>query len=577
MHLNILQKRIRSLATILFFIGFSVKPLSAHTTPQSLPRVPNPNPRIEKPFELPKFEQPNNPLKNLPTPTPQQPEIQGNIKLRVKEFKIVGNNSIDSKTLQSIVSGFIDKEFTVDELLEARTEITKFYSKKGFTTSKAFIFIDDNPQEFNKENAVITIRCIEGLIESVNIIGTKHLKSFIQDRLKYKYFPVLNTLKLEEAFRLLQRDYPFKSVSGEFTSGSEPQNSVLTVNVQLKRPISIDADLSNDSPESVGTFRQSIKVENLNLLGIGENLSLGLSRTEGSNSLNTSLSIPLNKNNGTFSFDYATYSSLIIQKPFDQLNITSATQDWGITFRQPVYRADNGQAFREVAVGISIAREENQTSLDGTGFQLSQGADASGKTQSTTLSVFGDYTFQSRQQYLGLRSELSTGLPIGATLSPTPPDGEFFKWTSSILWGRQLSSKLLFVAGANLQIADRSLIQAQQFGFGGANSLPGYPTNSVYTDNGFLAKAELHYLIYSGSFGKFQIVPFFAFGVPWNVKPEATFIPPNILATFGVGLRYDFADWLYARLDWGIPIFNINNSNQTIQAEGLVLSVGLRF
>jgi hemolysin activation/secretion protein len=571
-----LTKQIRIVFSSIFISSLSAIPVSAQTAPQNLPKIPNPSPPIEKPFRLPPLQEPTSPLQNSPTPLPELPEIKGNIKLRVKRINIIGNNSIQSSILQNIVSRYIGKELTLNDLLDARSEISKYYSEKGYETSRAFILIADNQGKLEQDNTTITIRCVEGEIEQTNILGTKHQKSIIKNRIKYKNFPVLNVLKLGEALHLLQVDYGFKSITGEFTQGSEPQNSVVTIKVKPKKAVSIDAELSNNAPESVGTFQQSVKLENSNLFGIGDKFSLGVSRTEGSESLYTNLLFPLNRNNGTISLNYATFSNRIILKPFDQLNITSATQYWGITFRQPVYRSYNEKRFREIATGISVSREENQTSLDGTPFQLSQGADVFGKTKSTTLNIFGDYSFQSSKQFLYLKTEIGVGLPIGATLSSTPPDGEFIKWNSSVSWGRQLTKNLLFFSGANLQLADRPLIQSQQVGFGGVNTISGYPTNSVYTDNGFLAKVELHYLIYGGAGGRLQIIPGFAFGVPWNnTSTRAT--TSSVLASAALGLQYSFLDRLNAKIEWGIPLFNIDRSGQTPQDQRLSLSVGVKF
>ena len=146
-------------------------------------------------------------------------------------------------------------------------------------------------------------------------------------------------------------------------------------------------------------MRESLNVYSNNFLGVGEKFNIGVSRTDGSQLLSTGLLLPINKNNGTFSFNYNTQANRIIQKPYDQLNITSATQDWSVRLRQPVLRTDNSKYFREIAVGVSVAREQSQTSLGGSAFQLSQGADLLGITNSTTFSLFADYSFQNSQQF----------------------------------------------------------------------------------------------------------------------------------------------------------------------------------
>ena len=80
---------------------------------------------------------------------------------------------------------------SLSDILEARTEVTKYYIKRGFTNSRAFILIQDNQGNFNEDNAIITIRCVEGILEKINILGAKNQESFVRNRLIYKNFPVL--------------------------------------------------------------------------------------------------------------------------------------------------------------------------------------------------------------------------------------------------------------------------------------------------------------------------------------------------------------------------------------------------
>ncbi len=93
------------------------------------------------------------------------------------------------------------------------------------------------------------------------------------------------------------------------------------------------------------------------------------------------------------------------------------------------------------------------------------------------------------------------------------------------------------------------------------------------------ASAELRLPIYRRQEQQLtlQLTPFVDFGTVWdesgrsvdNLNPSDS----NTLASIGLGLRFQLADRLTARLDWGIPLIDIDSRERTLQEKGLYFSI----
>jgi hemolysin activation/secretion protein len=115
------------------------------------------------------------------------------------------------------------------------------------------------------------------------------------------------------------------------------------------------------------------------------------------------------------------------------------------------------------------------------------------------------------------------------------------------------------VLGFTAQIASGNLLGSEQLGFGGAHSVRGYDEGIVFGDQGILLHNELvappfHLL---GRLGKFALrdsvtlLGFWDYGVARNRELLVDEDPNVILASIGVGIRYQLANRLSAQFDYG--------------------------
>lgn len=543
---------------------------------QQLPPPQDVQPPPPTPVPTPKPPQPLPPLEDLlppsrPTPIPSEP-IPGKLPetIIVKRFEVIGSTVFSPEELAEVLAPFTNKRISLTEVYQARTAITELYIKEGYITSGAYI----PPQTM--QDGVVGIQVVEGTLEDIQVTGTRRLRrNYIRSRLGRATEPPLNRERLLEALQLLQLNPLIQNLSAELTAGTRPGASILQIQIQEAQTFSTQIVLDNRRSPSVGSFRRRLQVNEANLLGFGDSLSLAYTNTDGSNAFDGSYTFPLNSKNGTLSFYYGTTSSNIIERPFNQLDIQSASRYYELIFRQPVIQTPT----QEFSLGFIASRRESEASYNPGGFGRfgfpSIGADEEGRTRVSALRFFQEWTSRNSREVIAARSQFNIGLgALGATINDNPPDSRFFSWQGQAQWVRLLAPDTVLLLRADIQMASRALLPLEQIGLGGLDSVRGYRQDFLLTDNAAFASAEVQVpvLRVREINGVLQIIPFVDFGVGWNSSdrenPDA-----NTLASVGLGLRWSQGERFTARLDWGIPLISVDSREGTWQENGLYFSI----
>ncbi len=533
---------------------------------QPLPPKPSPSPQPQPPLPPPSdLLRPSIPV---PTPNEQIPGVSETF--IVERFEIIGSTVFSREEFALILAPYINKPIAFAQLLQARSAIGELYIKNGYITSGAYI----PPQTLT--SGVVKIQVVEGRLEDIEITGTQRLnRNYVRSRLAIATSPPLKRDRLLEALQLLQQNPLIQNLSAELAAGSRLGTSILSVRVREAPSFNAQVALDNGRSPSVGSFRRRLQINEANLLGLGDNLGVGYTNTDGSNSLDASYTLPLNPRNGTLTFSYGTTSSNVIEYPFNILDIESASRYYDLTFRQPAVQTPT----QEFTLGFTASRRESDISslLQREGVpasELSPGADERGRTRVSSLQFFQEWTSRNSRQVIAARSQFNIGIgAFDATINTESPDSRFFSWQGQAQWVRLLADETLLLVRANMQLADRSLLPIEQFGLGGLGSVRGYRQDLLLTDNGILATAEVQYpvLRIPQSQTLLQVVPFFDVGSGWNSSRENPDV--NTLVSVGLGLQWRQGDRFTARLDWGIPLVSVNSRERTWQENGVYFSV----
>ncbi|MEH1932181.1 MAG: ShlB/FhaC/HecB family hemolysin secretion/activation protein [Nostoc sp.] len=552
-------------------------PTSNFILSQRLPPPQDVQPPAPSPLPSPKLPQPLPPPAELfppsaPTPTLEE-QLPGNFPqtIIVERFEVVGSTVFSPEKLAQATAEFTKRPISLTQVYQARSKITDLYVKNGYITSGAYI----PPQTI--QSGVIKIQVVEGKLEDIQVTGTRRLNpNYVRSRLAIATSPPLNRQRLLEALQLLQLNPLIQNVTAELSAGSRAGVSLLEVKISEAKTFSSQIVLDNGRSPSVGSFRRRLQLNEANLLGLGDGLSLGYTNTDGSNSFDASYTLPLNPRNGTLTFNYGTTSSNVIEPPFTVLDIASASRYYELTFRQPIVQTPT----QEFAFGLTASRRESDISsfLQRQGFPgsiLSPGADEQGRTRVSALRFFQEWTSRNSREVIALRSQFSLGIDaLNATINQNPPDSRFFAWQGQAQWARLLAPETLLLLRLNTQLASTTLLPIEQFGLGGQDSIRGYRQDYLLTDNGTFVSAEVQVPILRlpQIDSTLQVVPFVDFGVGWNSSDKDN-PDPNTLAAVGLGLRWSQGDRFTVRLDWGIPLVSVNSNERTLQENGLYFSL----
>ena len=551
------------------------------------PRItPEPEPSLETPEQVSP-----SPSAGVPGRCPST--------ITVEEFKFTDYTVFSEEELIKVVTEEFkhQKILSCAELLRAALAVAKLYVENGYKTSGAIIVL---PKDITPdEKVVVTIKVIEGELEKepkvralkvvkdeseeepkVIAIDGGRLNNYVRSRLGVEPEEPLNIDDLQEALQLLQLDPLIERISARLSAGSDTGKSILEVEYLGAPTFNPQVFLDNGRSPSVGSFQRGVLLRKANLLGLGDGISLGYINTDGSDRLDVSYELPLNASNGSLRFNYVQNDSNVVEPPFNDLEIESESRYYELTLRQPVIRSVKERTFQELAFGLIGFWRENESSVLGMPFPLTPGAEDDGETRIFALRFLTDWTLQNAQEVIALRSEFSLGLDaFNSTVNrqilnvEEIPDSQFFAWRGQAQWVRIVDEETSLLIRANAQFA-QALLPSEQFSVGGLGSVRGYRQDQLLTDNGIFTSVEVRRTILRISEGKgrLQLIPFVDYGRGWN-SSERSNPEPNDLVSVGVGLQWQQGDDFTARLDWGIPLIDVDSRDRTWQENGILFTV----
>ncbi len=264
----------------------------------------------------------------------------------------------------------------------------------------------------------------------------------------------------------------------------------------------------------------------------------------------------------------------MIEDTFDVLDISANAFYYEVGVTHPLVESPT----QEIALGLTFSHTENQTRLgidDIGAFPLSPGADDDGRSKVSALRFSQSWTQRNQKQVLAARSQFNLGLNIlNATNNDEEgiPDSQFFSWRGQGQWVRLLGEDALFFLKSDVQLASDRLFSSEQFGIGGQQTVRGYRQDALLRDNGALVSAEARLPIVRFSEDSVvQVAPFLDAGTAWNNFDDSD--DTNVLVGTGVGLVWEHNDNLSSRLDWGIPLVDLDSTSNSLQDSGIYFSV----
>lgn len=546
----------------------------------ALAQQPNPNEERfiqPSPQPLPATPQETEPILPKPKPTTPTPiPNQQQVKIPIREVKIIGNTVFNLEELNPIIQSLTARSVTLNQLLAATSSITKLYQDKGYLTSRAIL-----PKQ-QITDGIVTIQVIEGSLEDIKIEGTTRLNpGYIRSRIKLDASTPLQVEQLEDRLRLLKTDPLFKNLSASLQAGSKPGTSILVVRVKEANPFYGNLSFDNYSPPSVGSQRLGATLGYRNVTGLGDNFSGSYYRstTGGLNLYDFNYRLPVNPQDGSLQLRSVISSTKVTQDDLEEFNIEGDSQFYEISFRQPLIRT----ARQEFALSLGFSYRDGQTFIfDRIATPFGIGAEENGVTRTSVFRLGQDYLKRDARGTFSARSQFSIGTGLfDATINENPaPDSRFVSWLGQIQRVQRLSKNQLLILQGDLQLTPDSLLPSEQFIIGGGQSLRGYRQNARSGDNGFRLLVEDRITLASNEAGlsKLAVAPFFDMGAVWNHPDNPNELAnQSFLASLGIGLLWEPIPNLNLRVDYAYPFIDLNDRGNKLQDNGVYFNLNYKF
>jgi hemolysin activation/secretion protein len=502
----------------------------------------------------------------------------GQIRVFVHDIHVVGSTVFSEAELDEVTKPYKGRLLTTEDLERVRLALTLLYVNHGYITSGAVIPDQDVTL------GTITVRIIEGTLTGVDVSGNNWFAdSYLRNRVAKGIRTPVSLGPLQEQLQLLQQDRRIERINAELRPGDAQGESRLNLKVADRNPFHASVEGNNYQVPLVGEFRGLGTVVHDNVTGHGDTFSFTFGGSAGAFPIvDAAYVLPLNRYDTTFSPYYRRNDYLLIEEPFNPLEIKTNTEIIGMTLRQPVYRTITDE------VALSITGEHLFTLTDSIfgrldlfpGFQ-------NGVATVSALRFAQDWTHRTQDSVVAARSRFSVGLNVlGATINAPSdvPDGQFFSWLGQVQGIKQFGPELLgmqLLGRTDLQVTNAPLFPLEQVAIGGRYSVRGYREVTLLRDNAFLASVEARFPIWRRASGEpiLQFAPFADVGTGWNLGVNKTFSDllnnPNTLASVGAGLRWSILPKDRANFEvyWGQQLNHVPRTANAVQDHGVHLGL----
>lgn len=492
-------------------------------------------------------------------------------RLFVREFQFEGNRAFSSAELSKITASFTNRQLVMEDLEQARRAVSLFYVTNGFVNSGALI-PDQDPT-----NGIVRMQIVEGVLTGIELSGNRWLRdSYIESRLERWSTPPLNLNRMQEGLQLLRQNPNVQQINAELKPGTAPGEAVLDVRVTDQQPFQFGMQADNQRPPSVGAEQLWAIGSARNLTGNSDRLDLryGILTADHNgfefsnfDNVEGSYLVPLTRYDTTLGLHGSRLNTGIIEEQFQDLEIESVTESYGVFLRQPLYQT----ARREFAVSLGFDHRINESTLFGEPFDLSPGA-VDGETTVSVLRFSQEWLDRGPNHVLALRSTFNFGLDVWEATDDglrDNADAKFFSWLGQAQYVRRLfntqNELVLRVSG---QYTDEPLLALEQFSVGGFETVRGYLENQLVRDRGVVSSVEFRVpiLFNKAGAGIVHLAPFYDFGGAWNVNGSPD---PKTLSSAGMGLLLAPCKNFSAQIYWGYQLHPVDNDDKGLQENGI--------
>ncbi len=510
----------------------------------------------------------------LPPPPSGRGRLPAGLTIQVDEIRVEGSTVFEAEELQQRTAPWTGRTLDSYDLQELADSLTRLYTEKGYVSSGVVIPDQD------LEGGVLVLQAVEGRLTDVIAEGNRWYRdAFLESRIESAIRGPVNVHEIEEQLQLLLREPALERVRAELRPGERRGDTVLVLSVEERTPLGLRGSVDNDNPPGIGSVRGRIEPAMWSVFGFGDRLEGRFDLAEGLNSQELRYGFPLPIGLGTELLVRFRRTDSEIVNDFKGPLVESETWTLAFGVRQPLLRSTRQQ----LDLTFFAERRESQTLLNKRGFPFVPGPDRNGRSDISVLRFGQNWTWRTRRNVIAARSLVSVGIDVlDATRNPPGiPDGRFVAWLAQGQWAHRLPESLWgseIIARGDLQLTDDPLLSLEQIAVGGASTVRGYRRNLLVADQAFIGSVELRVPILRKLLGPdvIEFAPFADFGQAWNKQRAGGSNRSDTIGSAGVGLRYRYADRVFASVYYGGAFRDFPTTSSNIQDDGVHLRIELK-
>ncbi len=487
----------------------------------------------------------------------------------LKGIEFDGNTVFSDEELFALVKERVGKKTGVEELEAIRKTISQHYFDAQYVNSGAVI------DEQDMSNGVLVVRIVEGRLDNINVLNEGWLRSgYVTSRIHREVSDPLNLDDLKRGLEFVRRDEKIRKINTALVPGDELGQSHLDMIVTENRVFDVGLGVSNRRPPSVGAEEAEVYFGTKNLTSLGDTLrgnytlsQEGMEEWDVDDGGNYSLfySLPLTRWDTTLDLGYNQSDYVILEEPFNTLDIESDTRMYSVALRQPIYR----DLQHELSLTLKGEHRRSEVLVSGEPFSISPGS-VNGQTRISALRLSPEYVYRSQERVIAARTTFTFGLDELNPILGDEFDPEYFTWMTQASWVESVSENdTLLVVKLFHQHTDDRVVSMEQFSLGGVNTIRGYRENQLIRDNAFIISPELRFPVYKDRYGKalVYLIPFVDYGIGWNSNGPRE---REEIYSAGLGVTYNPTDHISMSLYWGhgFEDFGVRNNND-LQDDGI--------
>lgn len=483
--------------------------------------------------------QPQRPDVTFPA-APATPSASRVANIPVRSFEVDPSAILSREEIAAVLKPFEGRTLSLADLFEAVAAINALYDARQMPTARAFL-----PQQ-DITNGVVKISLLEAHIGAIRVGPSTFVsQAFIEKRLSQKEGELLSATRLEQDLVRFNRLHEV-SLSAKVQAGASTGTTDLLLEPVDPSRFQLTGFVDNAGRTTTGENRSGLSMRALGLAGQGDILGLSLSGGRGSESYAFSYSLPITRDDLKLDLSRSSGKIKVINGDFVPLDIGGKSRELAVGLTQP-FVVDSTRLW---SVFARLARKTSVTEFGGIqqtpveGLVLSLGVQ--GEQQSGTASwTFDTSVNQGVREWEG--------------------QGKFTALRLNTSWLNRISPRMQVVLRGGLQYAQTALVpSSEQFVVGGSTSVRGYSEGLLSGRSGFLASAELRYLLQdpqkqdaaSAGIPLLTGVAFLDHGAafPYRPAPLAYAVADDYLTGAGFGVVAEVNRNVSARVTLGWPL-----------------------